>query len=47
MYVRFNIDSRPEDQLSLIQLTGLQQAHTALTDQIAVLEKRFGKAVVA
>lgn len=45
--VRFNIDARPEDQLSLIQLTVLQQARTALNDQIAVLEKRFGRAVVA
>ena len=42
--VRFNIDARPEDQLSLIQLTVLQQARN---DQIAVLEKRFGRAVVA
>ena len=39
--VRFNIDARPEDQLSLIQLTVLQQARTALNDQIAVLEKPF------
>jgi hypothetical protein len=45
--VRFNIDARPDDQLSVIQLAVLQQARTALNDQIAVLEKRSGRAVVA
>ena len=40
---RFNADARPDDQLSLIQLAVLQQARAAINDQIAVLEKRFGR----
>jgi hypothetical protein len=46
LVVRCNVDARSDDQLSLIQLAVLRQARAAINDQIAVLEKRFGKSTV-
>ena len=46
LLVRFNVDARSDDQLSLIQLAVLRQARAAINDQIAVLEKRSGKSTI-
>lgn len=46
LLVRFNVDARSDDQLSLIQLAVLRQARAAIKDQIAVLEKRSGKSTI-
>ena len=43
LVARFSVDARPDDQLSLIQLTLLRQARAAIEDQIELLEKRLGK----
>lgn len=46
LLVRFNVDARSDDQLSLIQLAVLRQARAAINDQIAILEKRSGKSTI-